>query len=423
MKRRRHDDDDDGEFEVQLEVPFSEVSSRLHEVMHRYGVAIVTGVVGHAELKELEQLFMQDLTELVDVEQARSCDDVRVHHALDHFLTTGPRAFPFQTARTLAPGDAGFLLHRCVSHGRFAWAVRKHPNVHASFEALHAGTGPLVTSLDATFFTPEGMPPHLCGSPTANPSTAHCDQNRHDQRPGALGECDVWQGVLYVWPAEDGCTTTVVWPGSHLTAWARMMECAVFREEGAYGNHYSEVCRVGGALEAELMGGWQQHGRRLRIPAGALLLWNSRTVHAGWRGAGPRLAQAVCLERATARAQPQRVAKLRLAALGVSSTPWARVGHQHDMILDERGYLADDAHSTRAIGADSTSKVTLPLRPAIRPAPLSQGADLRLLRDLVRVEWMRSRTGAVFGGMWEPPEGLDVASLETCIRREYLPLL
>ena len=38
-------------------------------------------------------------------------------------------------------------------------SVRRHPNAHAAFAAAHPlDAGPLVTSIDVTFFSPEGGP-------------------------------------------------------------------------------------------------------------------------------------------------------------------------------------------------------------------------------------------------------------------------
>ena len=308
-KRHREDETDaasDTARDADLEVPFEDVSRLLLETIRREGVAIVTGVIGTAEVRELEAAFADDLSELVDSDAVRSCADPRVAAAHASFEREGPRRFPYATVSHLAPDSAGFLLRRCVSHGRFAWRVRSHPRVHEVFGALHPNVGPLVSSLDATFFTPEGSPEWQHDRKSVHPSSAHVDQNQHDDRAD-LGECTTYQGVLYVWPSTDESTTTVVWPRSHLSVWPRMMESGAFVERGAHGVHYCPLSDLGRSLEAELMDGWQRHGRRLRVPAGALLLWNSRTVHAGWRGAGARLAQVHVLGLCRASVESTRV--------------------------------------------------------------------------------------------------------------------
>merc|ERR1712050_258819 len=79
-----------------------------------------------------------------------------------------------------------------------------------------------------------------------------------------------------------------------------------------------------------LIQGWQAHGRRIPVPAGALLLWTSRTTHQGWSG-GPRLAQPLCWEPRSRRDGIMRERKLRLAALGLPSTHWASLALPHEL--------------------------------------------------------------------------------------------
>merc|ERR1719356_1239197 len=120
------------------------------------------------------------------------------------------------------------------------------------------------------------------------------------------------------------------------------MEDMSFRRSGQGGLHYCEIAEMAhGASVRALMKDWQQKARRIVAPPGSLLLWNSRTVHTGWRG-GPRLAQTVCLEPATRRSEAERLSKLRLAALGLPACHWASAGMQHDMCLNAPGVFAED---------------------------------------------------------------------------------
>ena len=148
----------------------------------------------------------------------------------------------------------------------------------------------------------------------------------------------------------------------------------------------------------------------LRIPAGALLLWNSRTVHTGVK-AGRRFAQAVCLEPARERPPQQRLAKMRLAALGIPGTHWARIGHQHDVLPKCEGWMAQQP-LCGAKGADTHSEVELPLRPAIRPAALAEGADLEALRPLARIDW---EARASHHCVWDSATPDEAALLEASV--------
>merc|ERR1712224_1161847 len=156
-------------------------------------------------------------------------------------------------------------------------------------------------------------------------------------------------------------------------------------------------------------GEWQRDARRVIVPPGALLLWNSRTVHTGWRG-GPRLAQTVCLQPAWERPEKERIAKLRLAALGLPSVHWARAAMQHDMSLGCRGVFEDLRVEARD-GDGHPDSVTLPLKPAIRPAALAEEVDVAGLAKVVQVNFKLI-------GMWDPPEE-SFSVLEKSIREEF----
>lgn len=385
-------------------VPLEEAPARLRGVLEEHGFAVVTGVIKSArELHELEEDFKADLMELVDLDGLSEAPD-GVRGAFDRFAREGPYSFPLATALGHLTQAAGFVLRRCLSHGRLAWRVRRHPRVHAAFRSIF-GAGDLVTSLDVTFFTPAGQE-----AAASNRFTAHCDQNASDVRPG-LSDAECYQGVLYVWPsAPDGrSSTTVVWPGSHRSVWPRMMEDRGMLRYGSGGLHYCEVKSMASRAEAkELARGWAEHARRVVVPPGGLLLWNSRTVHTGWVG-GPRLAQAVCLEPVGRRPEPERLAKLRLASLGLPACHWAQAGMQHDMSIGAPGYF--EVERVEAKDGEEHRDVVLPLRGACRPAALAPDADVEELARLVQVEWRLC-------GMWDPPEECTEL-LEASVRDDF----
>merc|ERR1712232_70854 len=195
------------------------------------------------------------------------------------------------------------------------------------------------------------------------------DQNEHDVRPH-LGDCEIYQGALYVWSAESQhSSTTVVWPGSHREAFPKMMKDAAYKRNGSYGFHYSEVSEMEPSPGRTISAGWAKHARRVPVPAGALLLWSLRTMHTGWKG-GPRLAQAVCLEPRSRRSSAERLSKMRLAALGLPSVHWASIAMQHDMSLGRPGVFNQRSTSAAQCGP-SRDDVILPLRPAMRPKGLA----------------------------------------------------
>ena len=386
-------------------LPLAEAPARLRATLEERGFAVVTGVVPAEELGEFEHDFLLDLEDLVDTEALQEAPAaVREAHA--RFAEGGPRLFPLRTALEHLTAAAGFVLEHCLAHGRFAWRARRHPGVRDAFRAVFPDAAGLVGSLDVTFFTPGGQAPA-----EHNHFSAHTDQNLHDVRPG-LAECETYQGVLYIWPAApDGrCSTTVVWPRSHKSAWRGMMDDASFRESGRHGLHYSEVAEMQDREAARAVArGWVKEARRVQAPAGSLLLWNSRTLHTGWRG-GPRLAQAVCLEPVERRSEAERAAKLRLAALGLPGCHWASAAMQHDMSLGAPGCFDQD-HVGAEEGDGSLDSVVLPLRPAMRPAALRKGANMRRLVRLVRVPYQLC-------GMWSA-DAESSSLLEESVAEEF----
>jgi hypothetical protein len=475
-------------------VPFDEISDRLKATLDEYGAAVVSGVIPtEEELKEFEDDFAKDLQELIDTEALDRAPKA-VRDEYERFLLGGPRAFSQRTAEKHLTAAAGFALFRCLAHGRFAWRVRRHPRVHAVFRTLFASEdSDLVTSMDVPFFSPGGV------DTKKSKFSAHVDQNANDVRPG-LANCDIYQGVLYIWPTHGdgaavdggpysdrsaklevgdrvGCiteafvpkvagdrpiapgtigtirridgekvwvqwdgedveswsypaecrvttkarhecpvmpaSTTVLWPGSHRDVWPQMMKDPSFKSSGEFGMHYCEIAEMQDtSMARRLAAGWAQFARRCVIPGGGLLLWNSRTVHTGWRG-GARLAQAVCLQPATHRQEKERIAKMRLASLGLPTVHWASVGMQHDMVLGSRGYL-----STQPVSAEvdeASGQVVFPLRSALRPVGLAQKADLEELEEFAHVEFE-------YIGLWTPTPG-SAKILDKSVTEDVKPYL
>mmetsp|Transcript_7031 Transcript_7031/g.15138 ORF Transcript_7031/g.15138 Transcript_7031/m.15138 type:complete len:406 (+) Transcript_7031:59-1276(+) len=375
----------------------------LRRILDVHGVAIVTDVIPSTELETLEGEFMKDLMELIDTEALEGAPQA-VKDAHEKFLKEGVRAFPLATAELFTEA-AGFCVKKGLAQGRFAWRIRQHPRVRDVFRSIFPESEELVGGLDVTFFTPAEQ-----AASEADLFSAHVDQNCHDARSG-LGSCDIFQGVVFVWPCEsDGSTsTTVVWPGSHKSVWLQMMKDDAFSNYGEGGFHYCDISSMCDRDSArDLRAGWAEHARRAVVPRGGMILWNSRTVHTGWKG-GPRLAQPVCMEPVSRRSESERVAKLRLIALGLPSTHYASVGMQHDMILGDPGFMSTTP--TPAAAAGPFGGVELPLKPAIRPAGLHEDADLDALKTLVKVKYSLT-------GMWKPTTG-SRELLEASVREEF----
>mmetsp|Transcript_147806 Transcript_147806/g.275494 ORF Transcript_147806/g.275494 Transcript_147806/m.275494 type:complete len:479 (-) Transcript_147806:90-1526(-) len=392
-----------------ITVPFSEAAERLSHVMDTYGIAMVTGCVDAAKLKQLEALFRDDLEQLLAMPRAQaSTPDLPAHgkeviqcaglkkngerctltskhvgilaqksrplrngsrfcaaHApaiesslcdLDAKPRVGPplqlSEWPLDSLSELGTGER--CSQRGLPQGKFAWACRCLDSAKRLYEILH-GTGDLVIGLDNTFFVPESAPIQ-----TKNREWPHVDQNFNC---GAkFKDMDCYQSVLYIWPSTaEHASTTVVWPKSHKEVHAQMMKDA----ECSSRTHFVEIRSLSESLQEELLPRWRSEARRVPVPAGAVLLWNSRIVHQGWSG-GPRLAQPICWEPRSRRDDAAFERKLRLCALGLPSTHWASLGFPHSMLGGVRLPLL------RTI---SIAGQALALRPTLEGKPLSEGTS------------------------------------------------
>lgn len=181
-------------------------------------------------------------------------------------------------------------------------------NVRRAYEVLYGSGNPLCVSLDTVFFDNSPKPFSSDGSVRL---TAHTDLNSH-LVPEGFG---MVQSILYVWPADELCSTTAVWPGSHGRVYAEHMR--------GYGKEDGHYCLMKAPLDA-----FVASACRLQIPAGAMLMFDSRTMHQGWNG-GPRLAMAICMEPASHRSHEAFMKKKALVVNGVCATHWASTGRTH----------------------------------------------------------------------------------------------
>jgi len=359
----------------QITVPFDEVRDRLGAVLEQHGAAIVTGILGPEECSEMEQHFSADLNELLDAEAAEAAG----------LAAAGERAVADVRGWPLASLEALGIMERCqlrgLPHGNFAWAGRLHPRVRQVYEIIH-GTQELVSSCDNSFFAPASH-----GEQHTNKSWPHVDINIHDasiwDEDGLpLSQWEVFQGLLYVWSSEQAhASTTVVWCGSHREVYDELMADRLMSDRGSRGTHFSRFQDMtNGEPQKRLTNAWLRAARRVPVPAGALLLWSSRTIHQGWRG-GPRLVQPVCWEPKGRRDERARERKLKLAALGLPSTHWGSLGIPHTLV---------PAKLPSATAGYERQGLHLPLHRTLQPVSLRHGVSvLDMWKRLQDLDWMK----------------------------------
>eukprot|EP00440_Ansanella_granifera_P043873 gb/GFBE01047541.1/.p1 GENE.gb/GFBE01047541.1/~~gb/GFBE01047541.1/.p1 ORF type:complete len:537 (+),score=99.43 gb/GFBE01047541.1/:1-1611(+) len=304
----------------QLTVPIDAPPAQLRDVFNRYGCCLVTGVLSERECDSFEKLWQADLLNLID---PGAHAEPEVARTLTHVQQQGCSAWPASWAKPL--GSRGCASQRSTPHGAFSWAARLHPQVRRVFaELFETHHNDLVVGQDCVFWAAKDTP-----EAASNVQWLHVDQNH---RSGLTHLCA--QGVLYVWPSTDErASSTVVWPGSHLSAYKKLMGDmhAVKKGRKALG---SQSVRINSLEDADLRDDLATQAiagsRRVPCPPGSLLLWDSRTIHQGWAG-GPRLAQPVCWEPRNRRDEAARRRKLYMAATGIPSSHSSSEGRVHGM--------------------------------------------------------------------------------------------
>lgn len=241
-----------------------------------------------------------------------------------------------QLEETAESTQGGHMLH---SQGEVAWKARLHPRVRELFAHIY-GTSNLASSVDmpSMFYTPEGAP-----AETKNDQWLHVDQNFHT---GVTHKC--YQSIFYIRAADAESSTTVVWPGSHLPGvYDRILADPLSEQKGALedeaGVRFGHFLSINGLTDKktkkDLLEAGLSCSKRLPVPAGSLLLWDSRTIHQGWRG-GPRFAVPVCWEPRDRVSEAATLRKMCMAAAGVASSHSPSEGRVHPHAATRRGASA-----------------------------------------------------------------------------------
>ena len=385
-----------------ITVDAEQIAEALPRVMAEHGVAIIANVASADDVAALEAAFAADLSDVVDTKAANTCGGAVRNAAAK--LEAASSAMPAASAPLLSLDPQvtpGFCSGRGLPGGRFAWQARTLPSVRRVYEVLH-GTDDICVGLDHSFFSPGAAPAYQ-----SNPSWPHVDLNTRDASVRdsdgvSIGQWTVYQGLLYCWSSEsERASTTVVWPGSHLEP-CDQIQASV--DNG--GHHFSMIGNVTDpAARASLMEGWTAGARRVPVPAGALLVWSSRTSHQGWSG-GPRLAHPLCWEPKGRRSAAARDRKMRLAAVGLPTTHWASQGIPHGRPP------CFPQPPTAARPGRGGQTVQLPMRSSLRPVTLRDGVELEQAWSLVG------------GSRWDRPlSEAKRAELEAMLRPEVVDVL
>lgn len=307
----------------EISIPFSSVD-RIAGIVDEFGAAVITDVFDVEELKQLESLWGQDLSALLphSCEIKFAVDDV-VHTPFgvgriksirkpDSFIVVEPLTWILANGKSpllyLNPNDCKtsmqilldriefakerreqhiiprlwpvnssvgvpFVVDYGLPHGSFAWTSRLSEKIKHVYQHLYDGEDDLVTGMDVVFFNPNNSSPsEKCAY------SAHADQNKNVP---SVGEMKIFQSALYVWPSlTEQDATTVVWLKSHIAPYEQLMTDPTIRMHAKHNFHYNETKSMyDKTSRADLKTRFLSEARRVRMQAGSLLVWNSRTLH------------------------------------------------------------------------------------------------------------------------------------------------
>ena len=284
-----------------LTVPFDLLQTNLRSVLDAWGCAIIPDLFDPVTVATLEAEWGEDLRTVIDTESSTNTALVK------HILSNPARNWPAD----LRLGKK-FVTHFGLPQGKFAWRVRTHPSVRKVYEVIF-NTGELCVGMDTIFY--QNTPP--CRDTTATTSLwPHFDQNLTVKGSGSYEE---FQGLVYLWEADETTSSTVLWPQTHGDIYRRFMSGVT--------QHSKHFCMV---KDEALVQQFVNHSRRVPVPAGGMLLWNSRIMHQGWPN-GPRLAVPVCYEPSCRRSGEVLSKKREMVRSGLPGSHWASICQQHSL--------------------------------------------------------------------------------------------
>lgn len=290
-----------------LMVPYSndeKFGTNLRKTLSEFGAAVVTGVLSAEEIAAFEELKKSEL-------QQQSAQPGGMQHA----------------------------------QGELAWKARLQPRLRSSFEkAFDAPVLSVSSDILTIFYTPEGTP-----AASDNHQWLHVDQP-------VVGGNACFQGILYIHPSTaETSSTTALWPKSHLKSLYRKdllqdpadvkkwdEELAVHNiptDSGVLYGHVMHTKLENWPPEEKIWHAALEGVKRVPVPAGSLLLFDSRTVHQGWNS-GHRFAVPVCWEPRERVGRDATARKLCLAAGGFATSHSPSEGRVHPLIARDKGDAA-----------------------------------------------------------------------------------
>lgn len=345
-------------------IPFEDYEEKVSGIMDTFGFVVVTGILSPEECVNAEVLMKTDLVNCID-------ETVKVDNVLKQAITNVKNSSK-HWPRASTPGlpDKGFMSTNGIPQGNFAWEMRTNPKVREIFAHLHT-TQEIVVGIDVSFFSADGI-----DAPTTV-MWPHADQ---DSRLN-YGSEHSYQGILYAWDATTSDkSTTVVWPKSHVNEYENLKN-AIPISNGKHGLNITNIHVA--SIQAEFMKRWLNGARRVQVPAGGLIIFNSRTIHQGY-ASGYRLAQPISWAPKACRSELALKQKLQTLHMGIATTHWAELGIHHVVSFKKNKKPKSDPDHNKCI----FSMKRIPSVPVKNLILNLKNASLQDLKNSVKPEYI-----------------------------------
>jgi hypothetical protein len=234
------------------------------------------------KLDHLRKLFEQDMARITGDEGCKF-----------------PQLWDAKLVPVPKPAYPGLMGEYGLSQGDSAWYVRTNPEIITLYKRL-LDAEQVVCSMDAVGFTQDGHFPT-----TKDQLWLHVDQNPNV--PGA--DLHSIQGIFYAEDCMEHRAGTVIVPGSH-----KVWNTHKFTST----SHFQIVDQERYMYDA----------RKVDVPAGCLLLWNSKLVHQGFAGIH-RLCLMVCYGNKRDRTEQARQGKVVMYLGGHRGNHWSQYAMYH----------------------------------------------------------------------------------------------
>lgn len=212
------------------------------------GYAIVEGVLDAPECAALARGFWS-FFETLSLGKLKQADEASWKSIYDFF-----------------PNHGMLQQHFQIGHMQEIWDVRQHQNVHRTFKRIWKNKD-LTVSFDGASF---GLKPEVTNRGWQKKGWLHLDQSPH------RSDFECAQGWVTALDVEKGDATLTVLEGSHLLhgEFAKRFQ---LDQDKTFRNDWLK-------LEPEHIAWYKAQGceqRYIECAAGSMVLWDSRTVHAG----------------------------------------------------------------------------------------------------------------------------------------------